>query len=140
MPYQPRRLAARLAFIIAVVCTASLAGAGAQPAIAHEGHDGDAEPAAGQAMPASPRVVATSERYQLVGIVEGEVLVIYLDRAEDNAPVTTADLEVSINGEAFKAELDNKAATYEVTAAVLRQAGSHEVLINLTHGSSQDLL
>ena len=140
MPYRRRRLAARLARIMTIVCTASLLGAGAQRAIAHEGHDGDTEPAAGQAAPASPRVTATSERYQLVGIVEGEVLVIYLDRAEDNAPVTTAELEVSIDGETFKAELDQAAATYEVTSGVLRQAGNHEVLITLADAGAQDLL
>src|SRR5262247_1032638 len=99
MPYQLRRLAARLARIIAVVYAASLLRAGADAAIAHEGHDHGAEISAGQDVPTSPRVIATSERYQLVGIVEGEVLVIYLDHAEDNAPVTTASLEVSINSE-----------------------------------------
>jgi hypothetical protein len=66
-------------------------------------------------------VVATSEKYLLVGIVEGEVLVIYLDRAEDNSPVSTATLEVSLDGQPFKAELQQSTATYEVTAPVLDQ-------------------
>jgi membrane fusion protein, heavy metal efflux system len=90
--------------------------------------------------PASPRVVATSEKYQLVGIVEGEVLVIYLDRAEDNAPVTTATLEVSLDGQSHKAELHEKAATYEVTAPLLRKPGSYEVLVTLAEGGEHDLL
>ena len=89
---------------------------------------------------ASPRVVATSEKYQFVGIAEGEVLVIYLDRAEDNTPVTTATIEVSLNGESFKAELQEKSATYEVTAPLLRKAGSYEVLVTLSDGGAQDLL
>jgi len=76
---------------------------------AHEEHDHADKPTGEAGSLVSPRVVAVSERYQFVGIVEGEVLVIYLDRAEDNAPVTTATIEVSLNGEPFKAELQEKA-------------------------------
>jgi RND family efflux transporter MFP subunit len=113
---------------------------GVEPAVAHEGHDHGREVPARAGAPASARVVATSERYQFVGIVEGEVLVIYLDRAETNAPVTTATLEVSLDGESFTAELLEKTGTYEVTAPMLREAGSHEVLVTLSDGDTQDLL
>jgi len=92
------------------------------------------------ASPPSPRVVATSEKYQIVGVVEGEVLVVYLDRTEDNAPVTGATVEVSLDGEAFKAELQEKTGTYEVTAPVLRKPGSYEVLVTLSEGGAHDLL
>jgi membrane fusion protein, heavy metal efflux system len=125
---------------IAVACAAAAALLIATPrAPAHEGHDhGPPPPTA--ASPPSPRVVATSEKYQLVGIVEGEVLVVYLDRTEDNAPVTGATIEVSLNGEAFKAELQEKTGTYEVTAPLLRNPGSLEVLVTLSEGGEQDLL
>jgi RND family efflux transporter MFP subunit len=106
---------------------------------AHEGHDhGPPPPTA--ASPPSPRVVATSEKYQFVGIVEGEVLVVYVDRSDDNAPVTGAVVEVSLDGETFKAELQEKTGTYEVTAPVLRKPGSYEVLVTLTEGGENDLL
>ena len=105
---------------------------------AHEGHDHGPQ-AGGTEAPSSPRVVATSETYQLVGIVEGEVLVVYLDRAADNAPVTSATVEISIDGKRFKAELQ-KNGTYEITAPILRAAGSHEVLITLNEGETSDLL
>src|SRR5262245_12039515 len=88
----------------------------ARPAAAPEGHHHGPAPGAAALAVVSPRVVAASERYQLVGIVEGEVLVIYLDRADDNAPVAGATLEVSLNGEPFKAEWLEKTGTYEVTA------------------------
>jgi hypothetical protein len=85
-------------------------------AFAHEGHDhGTAAPAVSGA-PASPRVVATSETYQFVGIVEGEVLVIYLDRATDNSPVTTAKIELTLNGELTKVEPNQRDNTYEATS------------------------
>src|SRR6188474_1400794 len=73
-------------------------------AFAHEGHDHSTAAPAVTGAPASPRVVATSETYQFVGIVEGEVLVIYLDRATDNSPVTTAKIELTLDGEPTKVE------------------------------------
>jgi hypothetical protein len=125
---------------LTIACAVAIVSFLAAPhARAHEGHD-HAPPPSAAASPASPRVVATSERYQFVGIVEGEVLVIYLDRTEDNAPVTGATIEVAVDGEAFKAELQEKSATYEVTAPVLRKAGSHEVLVTLAEGDVSDLL
>jgi hypothetical protein len=125
---------------IAVACAAAAALLIATPrAPAHEGHDhGPPPPTA--ASPPSPRVVATSEKYQLVGVVEGEVLVVYLDRTEDNAPVTGATIELSLNGEAFKAEVQEKTGTYEVTAPLLRKPGSYEVLVTLAEGGEHDLL
>ena len=140
MPCQFRRLLARSARRLAVACAAALLLAGIAGAIAHEGHDHGADTPASQGAPASPRVAAASERYQLVGIVEGEVLVVYLDRADDNAPVTGASVEVSLDGEPFKAELVEKTATYEVTAPLLRKPGSYEVLVTLSEGSAHDLL
>lgn len=136
------RLCAHSVRTIALACAASvfLAFGASEPTPAHEGHDhaADAPPAAGAA--ASPRIVATSETYQFVGVAEGEVLVIYLDRAEDNTPVTTATIGVSLDGESFKAELQEKSATYEVTAPLLRKAGSYEVLVAISEGGAQDLL
>jgi RND family efflux transporter MFP subunit len=107
---------------------------------AHEEHDHADKPTGEAGALVSPRVVAVSESYQFVGILEGEVLVIYLDRAQDNAPVTTATIEVSLNGEPFKAEPQEQAGTYEVTAPLLRKEGSHEVLVSLSEGATNDLL
>ncbi len=127
------------ALAIASILGAIVLTAGLGLVSARQGHDhGEEQSAAGG--PASPRVIASSEKYQLVGIVEGEVLVTYLDRAEDNAPVTTATLEVSLDGETFKAELQEKNGTYEITAPLLREPGSKEVLITLSDGDTSDLL
>ena len=137
MACQHRRLYAQLLRAFALALGALLSGSG--PAFTHEGHD-HGEQASTAQRPASPRVVATSEKYQFVGIVEGEVLVIYLDRTDDNSPAAGADIEVSLDGNAYKAEPQAKTATYELTAPVLRTAGSYEVLITLADGNIQDLL
>lgn len=141
MARQARRLSTHAVRAIAFACItgAALLFVAAGRAPAHEGHEHAPPPAAGTS-PASPRVVASSERYQLVGIVEGEVLAVYLDRTEDNAPVATATIEISIDGQPFKAELQEKSAIYEVTAPLLRKPGSYEVLVDLSEGSVRDLL
>lgn len=125
-----RRAAHLLGFAL-ITCSAA-------PTVAGPGHD-HGPPAAATATPASPRATAVSERYQFVGIVEGEVMVVYLDRFVDNSPVTAAKLEVTIGDTVGNAELQ-KNGTYEVTAPVLKQPGSHEVLISIAEGEASDLL
>src|SRR5690606_23851497 len=106
------RTCARGVMRVAFICAAVLGTATPVPSLAHSGHDHGPLPSA-NASPASPRVTAASENYQLVGIVEGEVLVIYLDRHADNQPVTAAQLEVTIDDAVAVAE-PQKNGTYEV--------------------------
>jgi membrane fusion protein, heavy metal efflux system len=126
-------LAALAGITLAVVMTV-----GHDRAIAHEGHDHGDKPTA-EGVLSSPRVVAVSESYQFVGIVEGEVLVVYLDRAVDNEPITTATVEVTLDGRSFKAEPQTN-GTYEVTAPALKAPGQIEVLVNIADGDATDLL
>jgi len=107
-------------------------------ALAGPGHDHGPEVASTSAPP-SPRAVATSEAYQFVAIAQGEVLVIYLDRATDNAPVLTARLEVTVGDQATRAERQ-KNGTYEVTSKQLLVPGEHAVLVSVEDGPVTDLL
>ena len=124
--------------LVCIVAIAAILSAG-NP-LAHEGHDHGAETRPTPGAPTSPRVVATSETYQFVGIVEGEVLVIYLDHAADNTPVTTAKIELTLDGEQTKVEPNQRDSTYEATSQLLRKPGSHEVLVRLSDGNTNDLL
>ena len=65
---------------------------------------------------------------------------IYLDRATDNTPVTTATLEVTLDGQALKVEPQAKTATYEATSPALRKPGGNEVLVTIVDGDVHDLL
>lgn len=121
-----------------LACLSLLTAFGAPTAFAHEGHD-HGEVSASPAVQTAPRVTAVSENYQFVGIVEGEVLVIYLDRSADNAPVTSATLEVTIGETSAQAELQ-KNGTYEIASPRLKAPGSHEVLVSITDGTTTDLL
>jgi hypothetical protein len=114
-------------------------------ALAHEGHGEPAAatssaPAAAAARPAtapaavaapagSPRFAAVSPDFELVGVLEGRKLTLWLDRAATNAPVTAGALELEVGdaklqpqpqGDAWVATLpaDPAPGTLAVTASV----------------------
>ena len=81
------------------------------------GHDhGDEAPAA--TGPASPRVVAASDAFELVGILKDGKLVLYLDRTSDTSPVTSAKIDLTVGGETKPAE-PRPDGTYEFTSPIL---------------------
>lgn len=66
-------------------------------AFADAGHDHGEAPTAA-AGPAIPRFAATSDLFELVGVLDGQKLALYLDHAGDNSPVKEAQLELDIAG------------------------------------------
>ncbi|MDA8521155.1 hypothetical protein [Acidovorax sp. NCPPB 4044] len=64
--------------------------------VAHEGHDDEAPVAAGAGM--LPRFTAVSDAFELVGVLDGQRLSLYLDHAADNRPAEGARLDLEING------------------------------------------
>ncbi len=64
---------------------------------AGEGHDHGETPAATAGL-ALPRFIAVSETFELVGVLNGKQLTLYLDRAADNSPVRDAKLELELAG------------------------------------------
>jgi hypothetical protein len=134
-----RLLSGAVARSISIALLAYALAASVSCARAHEGHDQPDKPAAAAGAIASPRVSAVSEAYQFVGIVEGEVLVIYLDRAGDNTPVTTATINVELDGRSFRAE-PQRNGTFEVTAPLLKNPGRVEVLASIAEDGTTDLL
>ncbi|MFN3809716.1 MAG: hypothetical protein ACK4S6_03765 [Roseateles asaccharophilus] len=71
----------------------------AAPVQAHEGHDEAPAAATGQAL---PRFAASSELFELVGVLDGRQLTLYLDHAASNAPVQGATLELDFGGAKLK--------------------------------------
>ena len=45
-----------------------------------------------------------SETFELVGVLSGKQITLYLDRFADNSPVRDAQIELEIGGAKFKAE------------------------------------
>ena len=111
----------------------------AAPALAGPGgpdHHHGPEPMAA-ALPQSPRLVAVSETWQLVGILKGGALTLYLDQQEDNAPATDATLELDIAGRTVRAE-PQPDGIFRIPAEALG-TGEVEVLATIG-GAAPDLL
>src|SRR5262245_14709945 len=107
---------------------------------AHEGHDHDDSARAALASSTYPRVTAQSELYEVVGILKGDRLLIYLDRATTNEPVTDAKVRVTIgDGEAIEAE-STENGTYAVSSSRLSGTGSVEIIFAVTGNNADDLL
>lgn len=130
------RLTPSLAAILAAI---SVIAALLLPPLARagEGHDhGDAAPA--PTGPALPRFAATSDLFELVGVLNGKQITLYLDRAADNSPVTDAQIEIEIAGTKLKAEKHEDA--YEVVLAAEPKPGVLPVTATVTAGTETDLL
>ena len=87
----------RRAALLAVVASFWLAVlvASPAPALAHEGHDHSAQPAISAA---APRLESSSRDFELVGVVRGDRLVVFLDQYASNDPVTDARIEINAQG------------------------------------------
>ncbi len=108
------------------------------PAVAGEGHDhGDAKPLASG--PALPRFAAVSDLFELVGVLEGKRLVLYLDYAATNAPVKDAKLELEISGKKVKVE-PHGPSEFEVMFEQEPKDGVLAIAATVSAGKDSDLL
>ena len=105
---------------------------------AGEGHDhGDAAPAA--ASSALPRFAAVSDAFELVGVLNGKQITLYLDRAADNIPVTDAQIELEIGATKLLAE-KHGSNEFEVVLASEPKPGVLPITATVTVGNEIDLL
>ncbi len=108
------------------------------PAHAGDGHDHGEAPAATTGA-ASPRFAATSENYELVGILNEKNLALYLDRAADNSPVKGAKLELEIAGKPVAVEVVGEGEFLAKLEANLPE-GRVPVTATILAGQDSDLL
>ncbi len=107
-------------------------------AMAGDGHDhGEAAPTA--TGPALPRFAAVSDLFELVGVLNGKQITLYLDRAADNSPVTDAQIELEIGGKKFKAAKQGT-DEFEVVLAEAPKPGVLPITATVSAGSDADLL
>jgi hypothetical protein len=107
-------------------------------AMAGPGHDhGEAAPTAtGTSL---PRFAAVSDLFELVGVLNGKQITLYLDRAADNSPVTEAQIELEIGGQKFKAAKQGT-DEFEVVLAEAPKSGILPITATVNAGSDADLL
>lgn len=117
---------------------ALLAASLALPVAAGPGHDhGDApQPSSASA---SPRFEAVSDAFELVGILDGKRLTLYLDRADDNSPVANAKLDVEFGN--VKLQLTEKGdGVFEAELSEAPATGVTPVTAVVALGGESDLL
>lgn len=88
---------------------------------------------------AAPRLSSQTDQFELVGVLEGKVLTLYLDQFGTNTPVSKAQIEVASSS--WKATATEIApATYTVSADTLTQAGRHPLTVTVLAGDASDLM
>lgn len=110
-----------------------------QTAKADEGHDHGDAPAAAPAVEALPRFSASSEDFELVGVLTGQQLTLYLDRAATNEPVREASLELDIGGRVVQATATTE-GTFVLTLPQALPEGSTPITATVIVGGTSDLL
>lgn len=122
--------------ILAFLCLAALMAAAS--AAADDGHNHDAAPVAPSG-PALPRFAALSEGFELVGIVNGKELTVYLDRFADNSPVRGAKVDLEVGG--AKVELkEHEPGEFEGALAQELKPGVTAVTATVVAGNETDIL
>ena len=106
---------------------------------AHGGEDHGDAPAPVAAVSASPRLVTSTDQFELVGVLEGKVLKVYLDQFGTNAPLAKARIELeSGTWKAVATEL--APAVYTVPAERLAQPGKYPLAVSVQVGDEADLM
>ena len=129
MTLNPRLTAFTLAALIAVTPLTTQAG---------EGHDHGEAPAAPSG-PALPRFAAAGDTFELVGVLNGHDLTLWLDRAADNSPVTDASLELMVGG--VKVEVEQHApGEFEAELAEEPEEGELAIVAQVASGQQREQL
>ena len=108
------------------------------PLAAHEGHDHDEPVPAPVMAPAGPRLTVATERFELVGALHGNELVLWLDRSADTAPVRNARLEIELQGMIRPARPEGE--VYRVTLETPLPAGRWPVAATVVTPDDADVL
>lgn len=105
---------------------------------AGEGRDHGEAPAA-TGGPALPRFTAVSELFELVGVVNGKQITLYLDRFADGSPVRDAKLELELGG--VKVPVESHAeGEFEAALTQELKPGVVSIAATVTAGEESDLL
>jgi hypothetical protein len=106
---------------------------------AHGGEDHGDAPAMAPIATSMPRVAATSEQFELVGVLDGKVLTVFLDEFGTNRPVVKAHIEVQ-SGSWTEAAVEVSPGVYSIVTNDLNQPGTHLMAFTVQAGDASDLL
>lgn len=110
--------------------------AAASPGQDHS-HDETPQAATG---PASPRFEAHSDLFEVVGVLRGSELSVFVDRYDDNAPVLKAKVELESGATKAVGQFHEDHGDYSFTAASFKKPGNHAITLTVTAGDDMDIL
>lgn len=105
---------------------------------AGEGHDHGEAPTSAAGL-AQPRFSAVSENFELVGVVNGKQITLYLDRTSDNSPVKDAKIELELGGVKVDVKPHGE-GEFEAMLAQELKPGEIAVAATVLVGKETDLL
>lgn len=107
---------------------------------ASDGHThAESAPAPVPVTASAPRAVAATEDFEVVAILEGKHLVVYVDRFASNEPVAKAKVEVEGAGVVGLAK-EAAPGTYVMDLAAALAPAKHALTISVEAGDTADLL
>lgn len=101
-------------------------------------HDHGEDAAAAASGPVLPRFAASSADFELVGVLDGRELTLYLDRYADNAPVLDADIELDLGGTVVTATAHDD--HYEAMLPIEPTPGMLPLVATISTADAVDLL
>jgi hypothetical protein len=135
LPVRRQMIGALLGSSLLLLQTASV--------LAHEGHDHGGPAAAPlPAAPATSKFVATSEDFEVVGVLSSEALTLYLDDARTNQPIDGAVLEVVADGQSrLSAKAEQRSpGTYRLALKSALPPGTYALTLGIDSTQGSDLL
>lgn len=108
------------------------------PLQAHEGHDHG--PAIRPVeIGVLPRFEAQGEMFEVVGVLDGDTLLLYLDRFDNNLPVQGATIEVD-GPQLTGVATEQDAGVYRIAAPALQVPGKYPLALTIHGAGVSDLL
>jgi membrane fusion protein, heavy metal efflux system len=108
--------------------------------IAGPGHDHGHDAPANVTSPASPRFAASSDLFEVVGILKDKELLVFVDRFETNEPVTKATVELEVNGVKKMGTLKPDMGEFTFAADTFAKPDSYAIALTITAGDDIDIL
>ena len=126
----------RTCFVALTFALSALAHAGGDDSDGHS-HGEAAAPA--MTVAGAPRASAETEEFELVAVLEGKKLTLYLDRFATNEPV--ADAQIEVDSSTLKAAATQVApGVYSLPGEAFAKPGKYPLAISVQAGDSSDLL
>lgn len=123
-------------FVLMTVALSALAHAGGD---ASDGHSHGEATKPSMTADIGPRASAQTEEFELVAVLEGGKLTLYLDRFATNEPVADAQVEVE-SGTLKAAAIQAAPGVYSLPGEAFANPGKYPLAISVQAGDSADLL